>query len=106
MPAHEPEGALREGTWWCALALELVREESNCCRHFNARTRRQRHSPSIVEVQRHRRSDRLSEPIEADDRQELFAREAALDIASAVAPSPVLVDEPGKQPDRGIVQGI
>src|SRR6266567_4643195 len=50
--------------------------------------------------------DRAGYPVEGGDRQELVLGEAALDVAVAVAPGAELVDNPGRQASRRIVQAV
>src|SRR5215213_4168023 len=56
----------------------------------------------VVVVGAERRADGAGGPVQGDDGEQLVAAEPALEVAVAVAPGPVLVDDPGGQPRRGV----
>src|SRR5215218_5923659 len=63
---------------------------------------RPRRVVGVVVVGAKRRADGAGGPVQRDDGEQLVAAEPALEVAVAVAPGPVLVDDPGGQPRRGV----
>src|SRR5262249_27648461 len=58
----------------------------------------------VVEARRGR--DRVRDPVERDVGEELVLGEAALDVAVAVRPSAEFLDDPGRQPDRRVLEAV
>ena len=55
-------------------------------------------SRASARVEAHRGGDRPGRPVEREEVAEVVLREPALDLAAAVRPAPVLVDQPGGEP--------
>ena len=62
-------------------------------------------SRASARVDPHRRPDRPGRPVEGEEVAEVVLGEAALDLALAVRPAPVLVDQPGGEAGRRVVRG-
>ena len=86
-------------------ADDLGREVGDRGRHLDPLPGRQ--PPAVARlgrVQAHRRGDRPGRPVDGEEVAELVLGEAPLDLAVAVRPAPVLVDQPGGEPGRRVVQ--
>ena len=81
------------------------REVGDGCRHLDPLPGRQ--APAVARlgrVQAHRRGDRPGRPVDREEVAELVLGEPPLDLALAVRPAPVLVDQPGGEPGGRVVQ--
>ena len=66
-----------------------------------------RQAPAVARlggVEAHRGGDRPGRPVDGEEVAELVLGEAALDLAVAVRPAPVLVDQPGGEPGGRVVE--
>ncbi len=59
----------------------------------------------LAPVEAHRGADRAGRPVEGEEVAELVLREACLDVAVAVRPLAVLLDEPAREPGGRVAEG-
>jgi hypothetical protein len=84
---------------------DLARERRVAGRHVDRSPIRYRPRPVLAGViGPERAADRTGEPVEADIRQQLVARERGLDIAVAIGPRAELLDDPRGKPDWRVRQ--
>src|SRR4051812_46063596 len=84
----------------------FLREVGARGRHLDALSAERRGGMRVLVIDARRRGGRLREPVERDVRQEFVLREDLLRIAGAVAPRAELLDDPGRETGRRIVQRI
>ena len=86
---------------------EVVVEDGHRCRHLHEVVGPERVGvPPVVEVVADRGRDRLRDPVQRYEREQGVARETALRSAAGVGPGAPLLQDPGRETRRGIVEPV
>ena len=93
----------------CSLIDKRIGEDSDASWHVDELLWSKRDSEPpvvVVEVVPHRRCDRLGDPIERDRGQQEIAGEALIEITAGIGPGAPLLQNPGGEPSRRVVQPV
>src|SRR4029079_1865954 len=107
-PAHVVE-ACGPLTGRCSLIDKITGEDSDAGWHLDELlwSKRDAEPPVVVvEVVPHRGCDRLGSPIERHRGQQEIAGEALIEITSGIGPGAPLLQNPGGEPGRRVVQPV
>src|SRR6202011_2966635 len=87
----------------------FLEEDCGSCRCFDHWVTLVRRLPMIVRrlvVVAGRRAVTLAHPVDRESRAEVVLAEAAFDLAVAIAPGAAFLENPCRQPDRRVIQGV